>query len=181
MTKAMNTDAIAKATGLTWAQWVTHLNSLGGRELNHSQLATAAQEFMPPVTGNREWWSQGVAVAYEQEIGRRVPGQRADGTFEVSASRTLPGSLDDALAAWMRHVDEKATVAGRGLTQTPTTSSTAKWRRWRGKLDDGRAIGVDVGSRGDNSVVTVTVSKMKSLEELESTRASLKALLAEIE
>ncbi|WP_062213865.1 hypothetical protein [Demequina oxidasica] len=180
MTKAMNTHAIAKATGLTWAQWVTHLDALGGRELNHTQLATAAHEFMPPVTGNREWWSQGVAVAYEQKIGRRVPGQRADGTFEVSASRTLPGSLDDALAAWISHVENRATLAGRELTQAPTTSSTAKWRRWRGKLEDGRAIGVDVGSRGDKSVVTVTVSMMESLDELESTRASLKALLSEI-
>jgi hypothetical protein len=34
------------------------------------------------------WWTQAVTMAYEQYIGRPVPGQRPDGTFQKSVSKS---------------------------------------------------------------------------------------------
>ena len=42
------------------------------------------------------WWSQHVTVAYEQARGIREPGQRQDGSFEASVSRTV--ALDPVAA-----------------------------------------------------------------------------------
>jgi len=176
----MSTDAIAKATGVSWADWVTYLDGIGGRDHAHAALAAAAQQLLPEATASRAWWSQAVAVAYEQHIERRVPGQRADGTYEVAVSRTFPGSLDDTLGAWIAHVEDRDTFSGRELSDSPTTSDTDKWRRWRGKLEGGRVIGAEVGARNDKSVLTVTLSKLASTDEKDNARAFLKSLLAEM-
>lgn len=47
-----------------------------------------------------EWWAQGVTVAYEQIIGRRVVGQSCEGDFAASASRTVPGDPDSVRDRW---------------------------------------------------------------------------------
>ncbi|WP_430869173.1 hypothetical protein [Demequina aurantiaca] len=180
MAKSMGTDSIVRATGVEWPDWMSHLELAGGRELSHTALAVVAERMMPANVASPEWWSQAVTVAYELEIGRRVPGQRADGTFEVAASRTLSGTLDDTFKTWMDLISDRDSFAGRELQDSPSTSSTAKWRRWRGKLDGGRTIVGEVGSRGDKSVLTVTVSKMADQEELEATRDFLKSLLANL-
>lgn len=181
MTKSVNTDAIARVTGVEWRQWVAHLDERGGSGLDHTALAAVAERNLPQHMESRAWWSQGVAVAYEQEIGRRQPGQRADGTYAVAVSRTLPSTLDGSLATWMSLIDERASFAGRALADSPTTSSTDKWRRWRANLEGGRVIGAEVGARGDKCVLTVTFSKMESSQEKDSARSFLKDLLAGIE
>jgi hypothetical protein len=53
-----------------------------------------------------------IAVAYEQHIGRRVPGQSGDGSSSVSASRAIPGPLDDALDRWAGVVGSPDEVSG---------------------------------------------------------------------
>ena len=37
---------------------------------------------------NPAWWAQSVTVAYEQDSGRRFPGQRPKGTFQTSVSKS---------------------------------------------------------------------------------------------
>lgn len=91
----VGTDAVAKATGKAWDQWLAILDGAGAAALPHKAIAAllAGRHRVPP------WWSQMVAVGYEQARGLRKPHQKADG-FSASASRTVAAGLDRLYGAW---------------------------------------------------------------------------------
>lgn len=111
------------------------LDGIRARELTHAVIVPLVQKELEGLDvgelGNHGWWAQGITVGYEQHIGRRLPGQKSDGTFACSASKTVPGTMDDALTAWIALVDGRATFLDRELVSEPTTSATARWRYWR--------------------------------------------------
>src|SRR5690606_39188985 len=93
MTKPIATAAFAEKTGKSWQGWLDFLDGIGARDLSHTEIARAIVE-----TGEASgWWAQGITVAYEQHIGRRQPGQRPNGGYEVSVSKTVSGSPEEAL------------------------------------------------------------------------------------
>lgn len=88
-------EAVLKATGRAWEEWLRVLDRAGARSLPHRDIAIlVSRRFDIP-----GWWSQMVAVGYEQARGLRKPGQRVDG-FSASASRTVGRPLDKLFAAW---------------------------------------------------------------------------------
>ena len=90
-------EVIRRNTGRDWDQWFALLDEWGAAERPHPEIARWIAE-AHAVPG---WWAQGVTVAYEQARGRRVPGQRCDGDFSVSASKTVAvpvGRLFEAFA-----------------------------------------------------------------------------------
>lgn len=108
--------AIAAATGISWTDWVAWLDASDARGMSHPEIAALAQARMSAGTDvdveNAGWWAQSVTVAYEQQIGRRVPGQRQDGTFYVSASRTVQVEPGTAMAVWQAHRGESDSLGG---------------------------------------------------------------------
>lgn len=92
MIQPVNADAITKGTAQSWKEWLAFLEAINAHSMPHDEIARRVRE-----TGDASgWWAQTIAVAYEQHIGRRVPGQASDGTFQVSRSqRRWP-------AMWMR-------------------------------------------------------------------------------
>src|SRR5699024_5538338 len=72
-----------------------------------------------------DWWAQTITVAYEQERGLRVPGQKKDG-FSVSASKTVDVPVERLFAAfadpelrsgWLpEQVDERTATPSRRFT-----------------------------------------------------------------
>ena len=91
----VGTDAVARATGKAWDQWLAILDKAGAVAMPHKAIAAMLSERfgVPP------WWSQMVAVGYEQARGLREPHQKADG-FAASASRTVAAGLDRLYGAW---------------------------------------------------------------------------------
>lgn len=87
-------DAVFKATGRRRAEWFALLDDNGAAELGHRATAALLVEEYD-VDG---WWAQSVTLAYEQARELRKPGQRPDGTYEVSASRTIEGSRTEIFA-----------------------------------------------------------------------------------
>ncbi|OLT47888.1 hypothetical protein [Cellulosimicrobium sp. CUA-896] len=84
------------------------------------------------------WWAQSLTVAYEQERGMRAPGQRSDGTYEVSPSRSVAGTLpevyalvadDDSRARWLGPAlaDVGAGETLEVLGATPPSSVRLAW------------------------------------------------------
>jgi uncharacterized protein YndB with AHSA1/START domain len=91
----VGTDAVAKATGKAWHQWLAILDKAGAAGMPHKAIAAMlAERFGVPA-----WWSQMVTVGYEQARGLRKPHQKADG-FAASASRTVAAGLDRLYGAW---------------------------------------------------------------------------------
>jgi uncharacterized protein YndB with AHSA1/START domain len=112
----VGTDAVARATGRAWDQWLAILDKAGAAALPHKAIAAllAGKHRVPP------WWSQMVAVGYEQARGLRKPHQKADG-FSASASRTVGAGLDRLYGAWS---DPKLRALWLGAAPVKVTRAT---------------------------------------------------------
>ena len=166
-----NVDALVRATSIEWEDWTARLDAAGGADLPHPELAERALTEIQEQGDcpNPEWWAQTAALAYEQHIGRRLPGQREDGSFDANSSTTLPGSMDDALARVCEVFDEALAPApqeknddGRRLVLSgeARTSATEKWRYWRADLADGTTVAVTITDKkvADGAAPKATVA-----------------------
>ena len=80
------TDAVIKAkTGCTWERWTNALDYAGAHAWPHRKIAEYVQEKFNVA----DWWTQTVTVGYERIKGLRAIGQRRDGSFEASKSKTF--------------------------------------------------------------------------------------------
>ena len=94
----MSDAALAKGTGRTWKGWVAVLDRAGAAAQQHREVAALlhAEHGLP------SWWAQMVTVGFERIRGLREKGQRRDGGFDVSKSKTYPVSLATLWAAFGR-------------------------------------------------------------------------------
>ena len=180
MTKPQGVGPYEKITQRPWPEWVARIDSMGGRELAHPEIVPLVQgEIAHLEMKNHGWWAQGITIAYEQHIGRRIPGQQGDGTFASSASKTVSGSMDEALAAWIELVDACSSFNNLEVSEEPTTSATAKWRYWRCGLEDDSRVNVTVNeSAPGKSRVAVQHARLLSPEAAAEWKAFWKELLA---
>jgi hypothetical protein len=144
----MSDEALEKKTGCSWEKWVHALDRHRAHEMSHREIARLVHEKYA-VDG---WWAQCVAVGYERIRGLRERGQRRDGGFEASKSKTVPVPVDvlyDACALartrrrWLPDVDVKVRTATRP-------------RSLRFGLGDGTIAALWLVSKGDSkSSVTI--------------------------
>jgi hypothetical protein len=92
----MSDDAMRTATGRAPEAWFTILDSHDATTWTHTAIARWLFDTFDALDG---WWSQAVTVRYEQSRGMRQPGQQADGTYSVSATKTIPLDSHEALDA----------------------------------------------------------------------------------
>lgn len=124
--------AIEKATHRSWEDWLVYLASIDADSLDHHDIATHLLTELDGIVDNIGWWAQATAVAYEQHVGRRVPGQQPDGTFRTSVSRSTPLDMAALMEAWTTFAADNVHV--RELTTTaPRISGTDRRITWRTK------------------------------------------------
>ena len=95
----MSDEAVEAKTGKTWSRWFKHLDAAGAKKMTH-------QEIVAHLRGKhdvRPWWTQMVAVTYEQARGLRELHEKPSG-YEISVSRTIAAPVGKAFKAW---TDEK--------------------------------------------------------------------------
>lgn len=177
-TRPESVPAIERATNRDWASWLEIFQAHGAAKLGHAQIAKIARAAVPESLQNPDWWAQGIAIAFEQHAGLRVPGQGSDGLFRVSASRTMALDRDAAIEAWVAaHGD--ATEHRGCAVQKPRRSRTEKRSFWRFDLEGGGRVEVSATPKGDDRVTLgVNQDGLASGEEIEEWRAHWKALLA---
>ncbi|HEX7351759.1 hypothetical protein [Brachybacterium sp.] len=134
---------IEAGTGTSLTDWTARIDEAGGRDLDHAAIA----RLLPQRWEISEWWAQGVTVAYEQVIGRRVVGQSCDGDFSASASRTVPGDPDSVRERWHAFMTPERREE-LGLAD-PSLTDTAAWRYWRAAVDDGTRLSVNITAKDD--------------------------------
>lgn len=172
--RAMSTETIAEGTGRSWEDWLVWLDGIGARDLPHKDLAQRVKS----EGGTTGWWAQYVTVAYEQHIGRRVPGQDHEGSFQVSVTRTVFGSMNQAIAAWTELVRDFHSFDGVDIASKPRASATDKWRHWRVALVDGGRLIVSAGEKAPGkTALTVTHEKLANGEAVERWRLFWKDML----
>lgn len=96
-TLAGMSDAVIKEkTGCGWEKWVKSLDYHGADRMSHTEIARLVSEkYKVP-----SWWTQTVTVGYERIKGIRARGQRRDGTFEATKSKTFNVPVETLFDAW---------------------------------------------------------------------------------
>ena len=126
-------DGVETKTGRTWEQWFGLLDEWDATKRTHTEIA----RWLVDEQGVDGWWAQSVTVAYEQERGMRAPGQRSDGTYGVSASKTIAVPVrrlfeafedEDLRETWLGDYE----LAVR--TKRPDKSITAGWEDGSSRL-----------------------------------------------
>ena len=107
----ISSAAVRAATGQAWAQWLAVLDKAKAAKMPHRDIARllSTKHKLP------DWWSQMVAVGYEQARGLRVKHQKPDG-FEISVTKTMAAPVDRAFAAW-----RDGGIREKWLPRTPLT------------------------------------------------------------
>jgi hypothetical protein len=99
-----------------------------------------------------------VTVAYEQYIGRRIPGQRPDGTFQASVSRSTTLAMEELMERWATFAATDAAVQAVVVVD-PRISGTDRRLTWRTKAEDGSSIVVtsEPKTNGTASIVATQI------------------------
>lgn len=141
VTKNARIEAVERATGRSWEDWLSWMSSIDADQLSHHEIASALITELDGRVDNVGWWAQATAVAYEQYVGRRVPGQRPDGTFQTSVSRSTSLGMEALIQTWTDFSAADQDVLERIIGDV-RVSGTANRITWRVKGRDGSAYTV---------------------------------------
>jgi hypothetical protein len=149
----MSSAVIQEKTGCTWEKWVKSLDYHGAERMSHRDIAKLVSEkYKVP-----SWWTQTVTVGYERIKGLRARGQRRDGTFEASKSRTFNVPVQTLYDAWADARMRKRWLDGAEIKIRTATSPKSLRITW----SDGNIIAVGFYPKGpDKSSVAVQHPKL---------------------
>ncbi|HEX2058957.1 MAG TPA: hypothetical protein VHI71_11390 [Actinomycetota bacterium] len=119
-------ESVRARTGRSFEEWFALLDEWGAAKRSHTEIA----RWLVEEQGVEGWWAQSVTVAYEQERGMRAPGQRADGTYGASASKTIAAPVARAYEAFADESTRERWLGDFELTvrtARPGKSMTAAW------------------------------------------------------
>ncbi len=155
---AGTSDATIKAkTGCIWERWVRALDNHGAKEMSHRDIAALVGDKYK-IDG---WWSQAVTVGYERIKGLRARGQRRDGTFEASKSRTFDVPVTTLFDAWADASVRRRWLAGESVKVRTATAPKSMRLGW----SDGSIIAVGFQAKGKSkSSVAVQHTKLADRE-----------------
>jgi hypothetical protein len=153
----MSDAVIKEKTGCTWGSWVKSLDYYGADMMSHRDIAALVSEkYKVP-----SWWTQTVTVGYERIKGLRARGQRRDGTYEASKSRTFNVPVTKLFDSW-----KNANLRKRWLDDPTIKVRTATSpKSMRLGLSDGTIVAVGFYPKGKaKSSVAVQHTKLPSRE-----------------
>jgi hypothetical protein len=160
----MSDAVIKEKTGCDWARWVAALDYAHAAEMTHGERA-ALVNTRYKVGG---WYSQMVAVGYERIKGLRAKGQRLDGTYEASKSRTYNVPVKKLFDAWS---DSK--IRTRWLSERGVKVRTARPpKTMRIGMSDGSIVAVSFMPKGaTKSSVALAHTKLGSKADADRLKA----------
>lgn len=121
----VGSEAVMRATGRAWDEWLQVLDRAGARDMPHKEIALLlSRKFRVP-----DWWSQMVTVGYEQARGLRAVNQRAGG-YAANASKTFGVDVDDLYAAWSEPRQRAKWLPGAPLLVRKATSGKSMRITW---------------------------------------------------
>ena len=148
--------AVESATNKSWDEWLRFMDGIGAKNLSHPEIATKVWEELDGKVENSGWWAQSVTVAFEQHAGRRLPGQRADGTFETSVSKATKLGMKQLMDKWVSFAagDNDLLAIIKGDLRVGGTENRLTWRS---KARDGSDIRVTSEPKKDGTASIIAV------------------------
>ena len=111
-----------------------------------------------------DWWAQMVAVGYERIKGLRARGQRRDGTYEASKSRTYQVPVSELFEAWADSGTRRRWLDATGVKLRTATATKSLRLGW----SDGSIIAVGFLDKGKGkSAVAVQHTRLPDRETAE--------------
>ncbi len=157
--------SVERATNRSWDEWLQFMEAIGANRLSHHEIAAKVLEELDGKVDNLGWWAQSVTVAYEQYTGHRIPGQRPDGTFQTSVSKTTPLGMQELMDRWVNFAARDTEVLAL-ITNEARVSGTEKRITWRTKAHDGSDIRVTSEPKKDGTASIIAVQMGLQTSEL---------------
>ncbi|MDT0331543.1 hypothetical protein [Nocardiopsis lambiniae] len=154
-------EAVRERTGRDYDTWFALLDTWGATGRTHKEIAAHLMRDQ----GVPGWWAQSLTVAYEQERGMRVPGQREDG-YSVTASKTVRAPMEEIFTALLEESVRERWADGLELT---VLSHNAP-RRITADLTDGTRVVLYL-TAGKNDRVSVAVEQSRLSDPESATEA----------
>lgn len=132
---------VERATNRSWDEWLQFMESIDAKSLDHHEIAVKVYYELEGKIENLGWWTQAVTVAYEQYIGRRIPGQRPDGTFQTSVSKATALGMQQLMDEWVAFAANQPEIEAMAV-QEARVGGTENRLSWRTKATDGSVINV---------------------------------------
>lgn len=165
---------VERATGREREEWFALLDEWGAAGRRYQDI----RDWLTGQHGISNWWAQKLIVEYEQARGLRPPGVRPDGTFEVTASKTVAASVERVFNAFV-NPDERNTWLADGRmsmrTSQPGRSARFDWE------DGSTRVNVLFEAKGPSkSTVAVVHERLADAGEAEKTKALWRERLAQL-
>lgn len=153
----MSDDVIKAKTGCTWERWVRALDQHGAERMSHQEIAALVKKSYKVA----DWWTQTVTVGYERIKGLRAKGQRRDGTYEASKSRTFDVPVKKLFEAWANESTRKRWLNGATVRIRTATEPKSMRLDW----NDESIIAVGFMPKGETkSAVAIQHTKLPDRE-----------------
>ena len=153
----MSDSVIKEKTGCTWQKWVKSLDYYGAENMSHRDIAELVKEKYKVA----DWWTQTVTVGYERIKGLRARGQRRDGTYEASKSRTFNVPVAELFDAWADAPARKRWLDAAGAKVRSATAPKAMRILW----PDGSVVIAGFTAKGPaKSSVAIAHTKLADRE-----------------
>jgi len=151
----MSDRTLKEKTGCTWERWVHALDYHGAEDMRHGEIATLVRQKYK-VDG---WWSQMVTVGYERIKRRRALGQRLDGSYEASKSKTYDVSVTTLFDAWAEPRRRKRWLSEASVTLRTSIRPKSIRLGWH----DGTIVAVWFTPKGaDKTAIAIAHTKLTS-------------------
>jgi len=169
----VGSEAVLKATGRAWDEWLRLLDRAGAKALEHKDIALMlSRKFSVP-----DWWSQMITVGYEQARGLRAVYQKSDG-YSAYASKTVGTQLARLYAAWSNPVQRARWLPDAPVEVSRSTDGKSIRMRW---TQGGSRVDVGFYPKGaEKSMVAVEHGRLDDPKAVARQKAFWSAALARL-
>jgi hypothetical protein len=158
-------EGMRRATGRDRSGWFAVLDAWGAAGRPYQEIAA----WLTGEHGLSSWWAQKLVVEYEQARGLRAAGVRRDGTFTVTASKTVAVPAERLFAAFVDAEVRELWLPGAVIRERTSQSGRSARFDW----DDGATrINVSVAAAGEaKSQVAVEHERLPDTQAAEEAKA----------
>ena len=159
----MRDTAIREKTGRTWEEWTRTLDKEGAAQMSHRDIAQVVHAKFKVA----DWWTQTVTVGYERIKGLRARGQRRDGSYEASKSRTYNVPVTVLFDAWAKAAKRRRWLSDASVKVRTATAPKSMRLGW----DDESIVAVGFYPKGaSKSSVAVQHTRLRDRESANAFR-----------
>ena len=169
----MTLTALEKSTGRSRAQWFAALDQWGAPGRPFGEIS----DWLRGTHGLSKWWAQKVIVEYEQDRGLREPGVRQNGTFEVTASKTVDVPVSRLFEAFTDPRTRKKWLPG-----TPMRLVTSRGKQSaRFSFNGGSQVYVTFEAKGrSKAIVVVAHQRLSNGRDAQAKKSMWRASLSDL-